>query len=102
MTATAEPHATVDAPPVGALDRADGVELLGDVHGSGFALRRDEEAHRADEAAQFVARVGHRGRHWTTRLPQHRSPSALRAARLRGTLAGPFGPASGLGAPSRI
>src|SRR3954463_6455921 len=36
MTATAEPHSPVEAPTTGALDRADGVELLGDVHGSGY------------------------------------------------------------------
>ncbi|HEX3807919.1 MAG TPA: hypothetical protein VHV52_14180 [Gaiellaceae bacterium] len=37
MTATAKPSApTVEAQPPAALDRADGVELLGDVHGSGY------------------------------------------------------------------
>src|SRR5436305_7743836 len=38
MTATADPQAetVVRAPRVGALDRAQGVELLGDVHGSGY------------------------------------------------------------------
>src|ERR1700759_4157063 len=37
MTSTAEaPTPTVEAPPAGALDRAEGVELLGDVHGSGY------------------------------------------------------------------
>jgi putative peptide zinc metalloprotease protein len=36
MTATAEPPARVEAPAVGALARADGIELLGDVHGSGY------------------------------------------------------------------
>jgi putative peptide zinc metalloprotease protein len=37
MTATAEPPvSTVEAPPHGRLDRAEGVELLGDVHGSGY------------------------------------------------------------------
>src|SRR3954464_10430755 len=36
MTATAEPHSPGEAPTTGALDRADGVELLGDVHGSGY------------------------------------------------------------------
>src|SRR3954453_10309823 len=34
MTATAEP--TVEAPPEGALDGAEGVELLGHIHGSGY------------------------------------------------------------------
>jgi putative peptide zinc metalloprotease protein len=37
VTATAEPRASAaDAPPPSALDRAEGVELLGDVHGSGY------------------------------------------------------------------
>ncbi|HEY3920971.1 MAG TPA: hypothetical protein VGL76_02555 [Gaiellaceae bacterium] len=37
MTATADPRAdTVRAPKLGALDRAAGLELLGDVHGSGY------------------------------------------------------------------
>src|ERR1700761_4185527 len=37
MTATAEPPAAqVEAPAQGALDRAEGVELLGEVHGSGY------------------------------------------------------------------
>jgi putative peptide zinc metalloprotease protein len=36
VTATAQPSAPVEAPPQGALDRAHGVELLGDVHGSGY------------------------------------------------------------------
>src|SRR3954463_5797510 len=35
MTATADPTARVE-PPNGALARAEGVELLGDVHGSGY------------------------------------------------------------------
>src|ERR1700744_1855874 len=37
MTATAEPPATqVEAPAEGALDLGQGVELLGEVHGSGY------------------------------------------------------------------
>ena len=37
MTATAEPSAErVEAPPRGGLDRAEGIELLGPVHGSGY------------------------------------------------------------------
>jgi putative peptide zinc metalloprotease protein len=37
MTATAERSAEVEAPPAGAvLDRAEGLELLGEVHGSGY------------------------------------------------------------------
>src|ERR1700761_1073336 len=37
MTATAEPPAAqVEAPAQGALDRGEGVELLGPVHGSGY------------------------------------------------------------------
>src|SRR4051812_22493565 len=37
MTLTAEPRdSAADAPPPSALDRAEGVELLGDVHGSGY------------------------------------------------------------------
>src|SRR6476659_1614320 len=37
MTATAEPSAEVEAPPARAvLDRAEGLELLGEVHGSGY------------------------------------------------------------------
>jgi putative peptide zinc metalloprotease protein len=37
MTATAEPSAEVEAPPAGTvLDRAEGLELLGEVHGSGY------------------------------------------------------------------
>src|SRR3978361_2123398 len=36
MTATAEPSAEAGAPVQGALGRAEGVELLGDVHGSGY------------------------------------------------------------------
>src|SRR3954453_18808302 len=36
MTATAEPSVPVEAREGRAFDRADGVELLGDVHGSGY------------------------------------------------------------------
>jgi putative peptide zinc metalloprotease protein len=36
VTATAQPSAPVEAPLQGALDRGHGVELLGDVHGSGY------------------------------------------------------------------
>src|SRR3954453_178846 len=36
MTATAQPPAQVEAPTQGGLDRAEGVELLGEVHGSGY------------------------------------------------------------------
>lgn len=36
MTATAPPPAPVEAPTQGALGRAEGVELLGEVHGSGY------------------------------------------------------------------
>jgi putative peptide zinc metalloprotease protein len=37
MSTTVEPRLqTVEAPATGALDRAEGVELLGDVHGSGY------------------------------------------------------------------
>src|ERR1700745_1707306 len=37
MTATAEPSAeAVEAPAQGGLDRAEGIELLGPVHGSGY------------------------------------------------------------------
>src|SRR3954467_9683144 len=37
MTATAEPSAEVEAPPARVvLDRAEGLELLGEVHGSGY------------------------------------------------------------------